>query len=85
MRTTIRLPDDLLAEAKRLAAETQRTLTNVIEDAIREALARHHAPRKAKPRRLTTFKGSGLLPGIGLDDSAALVDAMESIDAADRR
>lgn len=40
MRTTIRLDDELLREAKRLAAETNQTLTAVIEEALRERLAR---------------------------------------------
>lgn len=81
MRTTIRLDAGLLAEAKKAAAETGRTLTAVIEDALRERLAR----RKIRPRppvRLTTFRGDGLVPGIDLDDSATLQDAMEHPDAA---
>ena len=40
MRTTVRLPDDLMKAVKRHAAETGRTLTAVIEDALRAALAR---------------------------------------------
>ena len=37
MRTTIRLDDDLLREAKVYAAATDRTLSRLIEDALREA------------------------------------------------
>jgi hypothetical protein len=40
MRTTIRFDEKLLVEAKKHAAETGRTLTVVLEDAPREALAR---------------------------------------------
>ena len=40
MRTTVRLPDSLMRQIKRLAVETDRTLTQVIEDSLREALAR---------------------------------------------
>src|SRR5262245_57774613 len=66
-RTTIRLPDDLLAEAKRHAAETQRSLTAVIEDALREALSRRPEPRRAAARPcLPTFAGDGVLPGVDL-------------------
>jgi len=32
MRTTVRLPDDLLLRAKRKAAEEGRTLTSLIEE-----------------------------------------------------
>ncbi len=82
MRTTIRLDAALLAEAKKLAAETDQTLTSIIEDALRERLAR----RKARPRaraRLTTFRGDGLAPGVDLDDSRSLQEVMERGDAAD--
>ncbi len=43
MRMTIDLPDDLLATAKRIAAESKRPLRAVIEDALREALGRQKA------------------------------------------
>ena len=77
MRTTVRLDDDLLLEAKSLAARTGRTLTAVIEDGLREALARHR-PRQERPRvSLPTFKGKGLRPGVDLDDTAGLLDIMD--------
>jgi hypothetical protein len=79
MRTTIHLPDDLLAQAKRAALESGTTLTAVIEDALRERLARREE-RSSKPVRVTTFGGSGLQPGVDLDDSAALLDLMERPD-----
>jgi len=76
MRTTIRLPDDLLAEAKRHAAETQRSLTAVIEDALREALSRCPEPSRLMGTRLPTFAGDGVLPGVQLDASSQLLDLM---------
>lgn len=72
MRTTIRLDDHLLAEVKLLAARSGKTMTSVIEDALREMLARQQAAEERKPTRLTTVSGHGLQPGIDLDDSAAL-------------
>ena len=80
MRTTIRLDDELLAEAKRRAIETGRTLTAVIEDALREVLARRPAGYRRGPVELPTFRGAGLQPGADLDDSAALLDLMEQRD-----
>ncbi|HEX9892204.1 MAG TPA: ribbon-helix-helix protein, CopG family [Actinomycetota bacterium] len=77
-RTTIRLDDQLLAEAKQLAARTGRTLTSVIEDALRQTLARGKQVRTTKPPELPTFKGDGLQPGVDLDDSAGLLDIMEA-------
>lgn len=81
MRTTIRLPDDLLREAKRLAVETDRTLTSLIEDALRAVLrGKPESGEAVTPVRLTTYGRKGTLPGVDLDDSAALLDRMESAD-----
>jgi hypothetical protein len=77
MRTTVRLDDHLLREAKRLAARSGRTLTAVLEDALREMLARRQAPANRGRVALPTFRGAGLRPGVDLDDSAALLDVME--------
>lgn len=81
MRTTIRLDDALLGSAKQLALQTGRTLTSVIEDALRATLARHKSQPQRRPIRLTTVKGKGVFPGVDLDDSASLADAMERDDA----
>jgi hypothetical protein len=78
MRITIRLDDRLLAEAKKYAAESGRTLTAVLADALRETLARRKAPGKRKPVRLNTVKGSGVRPGVDLDDTTSLLDHMEN-------
>jgi hypothetical protein len=85
MRTTIYIPDDLLAEAKKVAAESQRTLTALVEDSLRETLARRSRPSRSGVTRLTTFGKSGPKPGVDLDDTAALVDLMEESGASDRR
>lgn len=77
MRTTVRLDEHLLAEAKRLAAASGKTLTSVLEDALREKLARRAAKGRRKPVRLRTCDGTGVLPGVDLDDSASLLDVME--------
>ena len=78
MRTTINLPDDLLPQIKKLAASSHSTVTALIGDALREALAKRH--RKEKVRRVTlpTYGRKGLHPGVDLDDGAALLDLMES-------
>jgi hypothetical protein len=78
MRTTIRLDEHLLAEAKKFAAESGRTLTSVLEDALRDTLSRRSAKRKQARVRLKTIKGDGVRPGVDLDDTAALLEAMES-------
>ena len=80
MRTTIRIDDALLREAKQLAARTGQSLTAIIEDALREALTRHHSTATREPVHLITTGGNGLRPGIDLDDSASLLDVMDAPD-----
>jgi len=81
MRTTIRLDDDLLREARKLAARSGRTLTAVIEDALRESLARRKKARDPEPVRLIHSGVGGLQPGVDLDHTAELLDVMEQSDA----
>ncbi len=78
MRTTIRIDEHLLAEAKRYAAESGRTLTSVFTDALREALSRRRKLVKPRRVRVRTVKGNGLQPGVNLDDTASLLELMES-------
>ena len=85
MRTTIRLDDQLMADTKKVAAETHRTLTAVIEDALREMLARKQGSAERPTVRLKTVSGNGLQPGVDLDDSASLTDLMDKVDGPDRR
>lgn len=77
MRTTVRLDDHLLREAKALAIKTGRTLTAVIEDALRATIASHHQQRRSSRVALPTFKGKGLQPGVDLDDTAGLLEIMD--------
>lgn len=77
MSTRISLDDELLADAEDLAARTGRTLSEVIEEALREALVRHPDAEGKKQRvRLPTFAGKGLLPGVDLDSTASLIDVL---------
>ena len=78
MRTTIRLDDSLVAAAKKYAAESGRTLTAVLADALRETLSRRREPGERKPICLRTMKGDGVRPGVDLDDTASLLEHMES-------
>jgi len=79
MRTTILLSDALYRDTKAAAAASGRTVTSLIEDALRERLARRAPPGK-RPRRvrLPVYRGKkGLRAGVDLDDSAALLDVMD--------
>lgn len=68
----------MLAEVKRYAARSGKTLSSVIEDALRETLSRQRLLEDRPPVKLTTVPGNGLQPGIDLDDSAALLELMET-------
>jgi len=73
-RTTVRLPKDLLARAKRKAAAEGRTLTALIEDGLRGVVDDRGKPAKRHRvvlPRLSKASG-GPLPGIDLSNSAAL-------------
>jgi len=78
MRTTVRLDDALLDKARREAARRGLTLTALIEQGLRLAMARPATKGVARRVSLPVCRrGGGTLPGIDLDDSAALLDRME--------
>ena len=89
MRTTINLPDGLLAQAKRAALDRETTLTEFIADAIRLALARKKARAKSDVPPLPVFTPppgqEGFQPGVDIDNSAALQDLMDEADGLFRR
>ena len=76
MRTTVSIPDDLLRDAKLAAAGAGRTLSDLVEDGLRLLLARRE-PSATTTLTLPVFGGSGLRPGVDLEDKeglAALLD-----------
>jgi hypothetical protein len=77
MRTTVRLDEQLLSAAKEHASKTGRTLTALLEDALRAFLALETRPRSRRRTKLPTFSGGGLQPGVDLDNAADLLDLME--------
>jgi hypothetical protein len=79
-RTTIRLDENLLSEAKQRAARSGLTLTAIIEQALRESFRRRDEQRAKGPINLPTWGHGWILPGVDLDNSAALLDLMESED-----
>jgi hypothetical protein len=84
MRTTINLPDELIQRAKKAALEADTTLTEIIANALREALLKG---RRKEPRRkikLTTYGEGGTFPGVNLDDTSAVLDLMDGLDGPER-
>lgn len=78
MRTTVRLDDELLAEAKRYAALTGRTLTSLIDEGLREVLARGERRAPAKRVELLTGGEGGLRPGIRSDSFSEVLDQLDT-------
>jgi predicted transcriptional regulator len=81
MRTTVRLDDTLMRDAKAFAARTGRTLTQLIEDSLRSALVQRE-PRSSDRPELPVVDGGRLRPGVDLDSMSDLLETMER-DAAD--
>ena len=80
MRTTISVDDELLKEAKKVAAASGRNLNQVVEEALRETLARRRDSSKRPYITLRTFKGTGVRPGVDIDNSASLWDLLDGLD-----
>jgi len=77
MRTTVRLPEELLRKAKRKAAEKGQTLTALIEEGLKVVLAEgERGPRRTQARLPISRATGGTLPGIDLNRSADLEDRM---------
>jgi len=73
VRTTVRLPSDLLDRARRKAAAEGRTLTSLIEDGLRLVTAENR--RTTRARRVlppVSRATGGPMPGIDLADLSTL-------------
>lgn len=76
MRTTLNIRDDLMRRVKKRAAETGTTITEVVEDALRAAVA-GQAPRTQRYTLAWQPVPGRTLPGIDLGDRDSLYEAME--------
>ena len=78
MRTTVRLDEALLNQAKLEARRRSETVTALIEQGLRLVLTQPHSPKRRRRVVLPVARGGGgVLPGVDLSDSAALLDVME--------
>lgn len=75
MRTIVTLDDELHRRAKAYAARNGLTLAALVQEALRARLARSRGRRERVV--LPTFKGTGLQPGVNLDDMRTVHDAMD--------
>jgi hypothetical protein len=78
MKTTLDLNDQLLADAKALAAQQRTSLTRVIEEGLQLRLRAKNAltPGTRAKVRLPAFKGrGGLVAGVNPLSNKALLEA----------
>lgn len=75
MRTTLRIPDPLLDQAKRAAAARGVTLSDVVSDALRKAFEQGQEASSAPTFELVTFRGSAAWPPLDFDRGSALIAA----------
>ncbi len=63
MKTTVEIPDALLAEAKRVAARQDTTVRALMEQGLRQVV-RARKNRTTHRLRQASFRGEGLQPGV---------------------
>ncbi len=77
MRTTVNIDPELLIQAKIAAARRHRPLGSVIDDALRAMLSEPSELGGRRPQVvLETDGGSGLLPGVDLEDKDSLAELL---------
>jgi len=81
MRTTVRLPDALMAQARREAQRRGETLTALIERGVRHELAKPAGAKRQRKVVIPVFRGgTGVRPGVDLTNSAALWDILDGLE-----
>lgn len=78
MKTTLDLNDQLLAEAKALAARQRTSLTRLIEEALQSRLRAQVGKPARRGVRLPVFKGrGGLVAGLDASSNKSLLTALD--------
>jgi hypothetical protein len=78
MKTTLNIQDNLLSEAKALAARKRLTLTRLIEEGLRLRLRSEQGVAATKRAPMPVFKGkSGLASGLGGLSTREMLDAAD--------
>jgi hypothetical protein len=81
MRTTIDLPDELLRQARRRAAEEGTTLTALLTEGLRLRLDEGSSAHRRRRKLPVSNVGGGLQPWIDPSSNASILDAADD-DAA---
>lgn len=76
MKTTIEIADALLDQARAAAAREGVTVRSLVEEGLREVLARRRTRRTRFQLRDASFTGEGLQPGVDVSDWGAIASAI---------
>ena len=76
MRTTLNIDDALMSRIRQRASETGRTITEIVEEALRREVA-GHAPRRTGFTLKWSPVAGRALPGVDLGDRDSLYQEME--------
>ena len=76
MRTTLVIADEILRLLRRRAREDERTLSEVVEEALRQFLPPRAGKEPSFKLKCRTFRGK-LLPEVDLADRDSLYERME--------
>ncbi|MGN6160499.1 MAG: type II toxin-antitoxin system VapB family antitoxin [Marmoricola sp.] len=71
MKTTIELPDDLLAQVREVAREERTTMRELMIEGLRHTIERRQSTRRAD-FVFPTFAGNGLVDDL---DESEIIDA----------
>lgn len=74
MRTTVDIPDTLLVDAKKLAAERRVPLTRLVEESLRSYLSAERLRSKEAVPPLPVLSEPRIAPGVDLDDTSRLLE-----------
>ena len=77
MGVTLNLPASLMQQVRKRAESDRRTVTSVVEQAIRELLARDQACSENEGD-LPTYGAPGSQPLVDIDDRDALYSALDA-------
>jgi hypothetical protein len=81
-RTTVRLSQKLLSDAKETAREENRTLTSLMEEGLQLVVARHRAGRPPRVLPPVSDASGPPFPGIDITNGSAMqeLDDLEYIE-----
>ena len=77
MRTTMNLPDSLMRSVRARADSTHRTVTSLVEQALRELLARDQDLRESE-ELLPTYGSTSTRPLVDIDDRDQVYAALDA-------